>query len=47
VTGKVFSSDERLSGERRVQYYLFIQVLEVATSDIVFQHKSQITKALL
>ena len=32
VTGKVFSSDERQDKERRVQYFMFIQVLEVETS---------------
>jgi hypothetical protein len=47
VTGKVFSSDERQGGERRVQYYMFIQVLDVTTGDILFQHKSQITKAII
>ncbi|MCL2825019.1 MAG: penicillin-binding protein activator LpoB, partial [Polyangiaceae bacterium] len=47
VTGKVFSSDERLRNERRVQYYMFMQIIEVETSDIIFQHKSQLTKAIL
>jgi TolB-like protein len=47
VTGKVFSSDERQDGERRVQYFMFVQVLEVATGDILFQHKSQVTKAII
>ncbi|HXK19626.1 MAG TPA: penicillin-binding protein activator LpoB [Polyangiaceae bacterium] len=47
VTGKVFTSDERQSGERRVQYYMFIQVLEVETGQILFQHKSAVTKAII
>jgi hypothetical protein len=47
VTGKVFSTDERQDDERRVQYFMFIQVLDVATGDILFQHKSQVTKALI
>jgi uncharacterized protein (TIGR02722 family) len=47
VTGKVFTTDEQLSGERRVQYYLFMQVLEVETSQILFQNKAALTKALL
>jgi uncharacterized protein (TIGR02722 family) len=46
-TGKVFTSDERMSGERRVQYYLFTQVLDAETSDIVFQYKSSLTKAIV
>ena len=47
VTGKVFSSDERQSGERRVQYFMFIQVLDVETSAILFQYKTSVTKALI
>lgn len=47
VTGKVFSSDEMFDGERRVQYYLFMQVLDVATSDVLFQNKSALTKAIV
>ncbi len=46
-TGKVFTSDERMSGERRVQYYLFTQVLDAETSDILFQYKSSVTKAIV
>ena len=46
-TGKVFTSDERMSGERRVQYYLFTQVLDAETSDILFQYKSSLTKAIV
>jgi hypothetical protein len=47
VTGKVFSSDEMMGGERRVQYSLFIQVLDVETSDVLFQHKANLTKAIV
>ena len=47
VTGKVFSADERHEGERRVQYFLFIKVIDAETSDILFQYKSQVTKALV
>jgi hypothetical protein len=46
-TGKVFTSDERMSDERRVQYYLFTQVLDAETSDILFQFKSSLTKAIV
>jgi hypothetical protein len=46
-TGKVFTSDERMSEERRVQYYLFTQVLDAETSDILFQYKSSLTKAIV
>jgi hypothetical protein len=47
ITGKVFSTDERFDDERRVQYSLFMQVLDAETSDILFQHKSTVTKALI
>jgi uncharacterized protein (TIGR02722 family) len=47
VTGKVFSTDERLDGERRVQYHMFMQVLAVETGEILFQNKTSVTKALI
>jgi len=47
VTGKVFAADERQNDERRVQYFMFIQVLEVETSAILFQYKTSVTKALI
>jgi uncharacterized protein (TIGR02722 family) len=47
VTGKVYSTDEKMKGERRVQYYLFMQVLEVETGQIRFQNKAALTKAIL
>lgn len=47
VTGKVFSTDEKMNKERRVQYYLFMQVLEVETGRILFQNKASLTKAML
>ena len=47
ITGKVFTSDERSEGERRVQYFMFIQVIDVATSAVRFQHKSELTKGII
>lgn len=47
ITGKVFSSDERSAEGRRVQYFMFMQVIEVATSAIAWQHKSALTKGLV
>ena len=32
VTGKVYTTDERVEDQRRVQYYLFVQVLAVETA---------------
>ncbi len=40
VTGKITASDERLKRQRRVQYTLFVQILEVETGMIKFQHES-------
>jgi uncharacterized protein (TIGR02722 family) len=47
ITGKVTSNDERFDGERRLQYSLFIQVIEVETSLIKFQFTSERTKAIV
>ncbi|MCA9628377.1 MAG: penicillin-binding protein activator LpoB [Myxococcales bacterium] len=47
VTGKVFSADERKEDERRVQYFLFLQIIDAETSATVFQNKTSVTKALV
>jgi len=47
VTGKVFTTDERVEDQRRVQYYLFLQVLNVETGEILFQNKTNTTKAMI
>jgi uncharacterized protein (TIGR02722 family) len=47
LTGKVFSADERTSDARRVQYFMFMQLVEVGTSAVVWQNKTQFTKALV
>jgi penicillin-binding protein activator len=47
VTGKVYNTDERQSGERRVQYFMFIQVLSIESGEILFQNKTNVTKALI
>ncbi len=47
ITGKVFTTDEIMNGERRVQYYMFMQVLEVETGQILFQNKAALTKAII
>ncbi len=45
-TGKITSVDERLNDARRVQYALFLQVLEIETGLVKFQHESARSKAL-
>ncbi len=47
VTGKVYSTDERAPNARRVQYYLFIRVISVETSEILFQKEAAVTKAII
>ncbi|MDC0717496.1 penicillin-binding protein activator LpoB [Nannocystis bainbridge] len=46
-TGKVGSVDEFFNKERRVQYTLFIQVIEVETSLVRFQYKAERSKAIV
>lgn len=46
MTGKVYASDQKASGERRVQYFMFMQVIDVATSEIIWQNKSEVTKGI-
>lgn len=46
ITGKVSGNDERSEDMRRVQYFLYMQVIEIETSVIKFQGKSEITKAV-
>ena len=40
-TGKLHAVDERQDDERRVQYFMFIQVLDVETGEILFQHNCE------
>jgi uncharacterized protein (TIGR02722 family) len=44
LTGKVQTSDERTEDARRVQYFFFMQVLEIQTGAIRWQHKAYVTK---
>ena len=47
VTGKVYDSAERVGDERRVQYFMFLQVIDVSTGAIKFQNESGLTKGLI
>lgn len=47
ITGKLQAVDERFDKERRVQYTLFMQVLDVETSIVKFQTKSERSKAIV
>ncbi len=46
ITGKISGNDERSEDMRRVQYFLFLQVIDVETSAIKWQRKTYITKAI-
>jgi hypothetical protein len=46
ITGKISGNDERTEDMRRVQYFLYLQVIEVETSAIRGQWKTEITKAI-
>ena len=46
ITGKVGASDERTEDARRVQYFLFMQVIDAETSEIRWQQKAYVTKAV-
>ncbi len=47
ITGKVFTAAERTEDARRVQYFMFMQLIEVATSAIRWQNKAELTKGLI
>jgi penicillin-binding protein activator len=46
ITGKVGAADERTENARRVQYFIFMQVIDTETSEIRWQQKAYITKAI-
>jgi TolB-like protein len=45
-TGRISSVDEKLSGMRRVQYSLFLQVIQIETGIIEFQNEVTRSKAV-
>ncbi len=47
LTGKVRDVAERVKDERRVQYILFVQIIDVETGEIKFQQEASVTKALM
>jgi len=47
ITGKVYTTDERAPSAHRVQYYLFMRVISVETSEVLFQNQAAVTKAIL
>ncbi len=47
VTGKVYGNREQVDKEKRQQYFLFVQVIEVETSAIKFQNEAPVTKGFV
>jgi penicillin-binding protein activator len=47
VTGKIYDSAERTKKARRVQYFLFMQVVDVETSEVTWQNEASLSKGLL
>lgn len=44
VTGKVYGVREQVKKEKRQQYFMFVQVLDVETGAIKFQNEAKVTK---
>ena len=47
VTGKIHDAAEKTSDAKRVQYFLFMQVVDVETGAIRFQQEAELTKGLV
>ena len=47
VTGKITSSSEKTGSEKRVQYFLFMQALEIETGAVRWQAEANLTKGLI
>ena len=47
ITGKVYDSAERTSDVRRVQYFVFMQAIDIETGAIKWQNEAELTKALV
>jgi len=46
ITGHISGNDERSEDMRRIQYFLYLEVIDVETSEKLFLAKSEITKAV-
>jgi uncharacterized protein (TIGR02722 family) len=47
VTGKLTSSSEKSGTEKRVQYFLFMQAVEIETGAVRWQTEANLTKGLI
>ncbi len=46
-TGRVVDNTERTAVARRVQYFMFMQAIDVETGAIVWQNQAELTKAII
>lgn len=46
-TGRVVDNTERTANARRVQYFMFMQAIDVETGAIVWQNQSELTKGIV
>jgi len=47
ITGKLTSSSEKTGSEKRVQYFLFMQAVEIETGAVRWQTEANLTKGLI
>lgn len=47
ITGRVYDNAERTAEMRRVQYFMFMQAINVETGQIVWQNESNLTKGVV
>ncbi len=47
VTGRVVDNSERTETARRVQYFMFMQAIDVETGAITWQNQAELTKAII
>ncbi len=47
LTGRVVDNTERTASVRRVQYFMFMQAIDVETGAIAWQNQSELTKAII
>ncbi len=47
ITGKIYGNTEKTGGERRVQYFLYMQAIEVETGVVRWTKKATKTKGLI
>jgi uncharacterized protein (TIGR02722 family) len=47
LTGKIYTSSEKVDDEKRVQYFLFMKIVEIETAVIRWQNEANLTKGLI